>query len=140
MISDGDVDPQYFKPGASGLDMGSPRLQDSQPPVPARVASVEVEERIAALQKLLRMACEPPEAAKLQSELDSVQRQLDVAQRTLGLDQADFYSRPDFTADAAGQTRINNEQAQAQDLQSQVDQLKNQLTAELAGDNSHPPH
>ena len=74
--------------------------------------------------------CQPPAAAPLQMELESVQRDLDLASRALALDQADFYSRPDFTSDASGQQRIEAEQPQVQELQAQVDRFKAELAAE----------
>ena len=131
VISDRDLDPQYFKPGASGFNVGSAPLLDNQPPIPARVSATQLQERIASLQQLLRIACEPPEAASLQLQVDTAQQQLDLATRALALDQADFYGRTDFTSDSAGQLRINSEQQRVQELQAEFDRLKAELAAQM---------
>src|SRR5258708_1820159 len=65
VICNGYPDLEYFKPGYSGLDVGSPPLLEVEPPVPARVAEAELEERIASLEKAVRIACEPPEPARV---------------------------------------------------------------------------
>lgn len=130
VISDHDLDPQYFKPGASGLNIGSAPLLDNQPPVSARVSAAQVTERIANLEQLLRIACEPTATAKLQIQLDRAQQDLDLAARALALNQADLYARPDFAGDSAGQLRLKSEQQEVQDLQAQVDLLKAEIAAQ----------
>jgi hypothetical protein len=130
IISNHDLDLAYFQPGNSGLNVGSPPLLDSQPPAPARVAEVELEERIASLQKALRTACEPPDAARIQIQIDNLGQQLDLLQRTSALDQDTHYSNPNFAEDTVGKAQIDAEQQQIQSLQSEIDQLRQRL-AEL---------
>jgi hypothetical protein len=122
-----DLDLQYFRPGNSGLNVGSAPLLDSEPPAPARVAEVELEERIAYLQKALRAACAPPDAARIQIEIDDLEQQLNLLQREFALDQDTYYSKPDFAADAAGKAELDAEQRQIQSLQSEAEQLRQQL-------------
>jgi hypothetical protein len=127
IISNHDLDLAYFQPGNSGLNVGSPPLLDSQPPAPARVAEVELEERIASLQKALRTVCEPPDAARIQIQIDNLGQQLDLLQRTSALDQDTHYSNPNFAEDTVGKAQIDAEQQQIQSLQSEIDQLRQQL-------------
>jgi hypothetical protein len=127
VISDNDLDLESFQPGNSGLNVGAPPLLDSEPPAPARVAAVEVEERIGYLQKALRAACQPPEAARIQFQIDDLEQQLDLLQRQFALDQDAYYSKPDFAEDKAGQVQLDAEEQQIQALQSEIDQLRQQL-------------
>ena len=129
VISGHDLDLQYFQPGNSGFNVGAPPLLDSEQPAPARVAAVEIEERISYLQKALRAACAPPEAAGIQVQIDDLEQQLDPLQRQFALDQDDYYSKPDFAEDKAGQAQLDAEQQQIQSLQSEIEQLKQQLAA-----------
>jgi hypothetical protein len=129
VISGHDLDLQYFQPGNSGLDVGSPPLSDSEPPAPARVAEVELEETIASLQKALRIACEPPDAGGIQVQIDDLEQELNLLQRQFDLDQDAYYSQPDFAEDRAGETQLDAELQQIQSLQFEIDQLRQQLAA-----------
>jgi hypothetical protein len=129
VISGHDLDLQYFRPGNSGLDVGSPPLLDDQPPAPARVREVELEERIDTLQKALRLACEPPEAARIQSTVDEAEQELNLLQRQFALDQDTYYSNPNFVEDTEGKAWLDAEQQQIQSLQSYIERLREDLAA-----------
>jgi hypothetical protein len=131
VVSGRDLDLQYFRPGYSGLDVGSPPLLDDQPPAPARVTQAELEERIDRLQKALRLACEPPEAARIQSAIDELEEELNLLQRQFALNQDAYYSNPNFAEDKAGQAWLDSEQQQIRSLQSELANLKAQLAAIL---------
>jgi len=126
VVSDHDLDLQYFKPGNSGFNVGAPPLLDTQPPAPARITEVELEERIDRLQKALRLACEPPEAARIQSAIDDLERELDPLQRQFALDQEDYYSTP-VTERIGGNPQLDAEQQQIQALQAEIQNLREQL-------------
>jgi len=129
VISDRDVDLQYFRPGNAGLNVGSPPLLNSEPLAPARVAQVEVEERIATLGRALRIVCAPPEAATTLIKIDSLEQQLHWSQRQFALDQNVYYSKTDFAKYVAEKAQLDAEQQQIQDLQAQIAQLKQALAA-----------
>ncbi len=133
VISDHDLDLEYFRPGNAGLNVGSPPLLNSEPPAPQRVAQVELEERIASLQKALRIVCEPPEAARILIEIDNLEQQLNLLQRQFSLDQDAYYSQTDFAQDTAGRAQLDAEQRQIQILQAHIEHLKQELAA------MHPP-
>jgi hypothetical protein len=129
VISDNDLDLESFQPGNSGLNVGAPPLLDSVPPAPERVAAVEVEERIAYLQKALRVACAPPEAARIQVQIDDLEQQSSLLQRQFALDQDAYYSKTDFARDTAGQAQLDAEQQQIESLQAEIEQLRQELAA-----------
>jgi hypothetical protein len=127
VISNGDLDLQYFKPGYSGLYVGSPPLLETEPPIPERVAVVELEEKIASLTKALRIACEPPEAARLQRELDEAEEELNLLQRQFALDEDAYYSNPNYAEDTEGNARLKAELQDIEYLQSEIDRLRQNL-------------
>jgi hypothetical protein len=129
VISNGDVDLTNFKPGFSGLDVGSPPLLETRPPIPARVTEVQLEEKIASLKRALRIACDAPEDAKIRAKLDHAEQELDLLQRQLALDQNTYYSKPNFAEDSAGKARLDAELQQKRDLQSEIERLKSELLA-----------
>jgi hypothetical protein len=130
VVSGNDLDLQYFRPGNSGLDVGSPPLLDAEPPAPARVAEVEVEERIVYLRKALRVACEPPEAARIQIAIYQAEDELNLLQRQFDLDQDDYYSVP-VTEPLGGNPQLDAEQQQIEDLQAEIDSLQAELASLL---------
>jgi len=127
VISNRDLDLEYFKPGGSGLYVGAPPRLEVEPPPPARVAEAQLEERIDSLQKALRIACEPPEAARVQSELDQAEQELDLLQREFDLDLDTYYSNADYAEDREGAAWLNYEQQQIDYLQSEIDRLQQNL-------------
>lgn len=131
VVSENDLDLQYFQPGNAGLDVGAPPLLDSEPPAPERVAEVEVEEQIVYLRKALRVACEPPEAAGIQIEIYQAEDELNLLQRQFALDQDDYYSVP-ITERLGGNPQLDAEQQQIQDLQAEIDRLKAALAVLLS--------
>jgi hypothetical protein len=131
VISGRDLDLQYFKPGNSGLNVGGPPLLDAQPPAPGRIAEVELAERIDRLQKAARLACQPPEVARIQSSIDDLEQELNFLQRQFALDQEDYYSRP-VTERFGGNPQLDAEQQQIQALQAEMQKLREQLAAVMA--------
>jgi len=132
VISDGSIDMKNFKPGYSGFYVGSPPLLDSQPPAPARVTEVNLDEKIASLKRALRIACYSPKDAGIQTKLDQAEQELNLLQRKLNLDQATYYSKPNYAEDTAAKARLDAELRQNQFLQSEIERLKGELAASKA--------
>jgi hypothetical protein len=128
-ISGGDVDMKNFKPGSSGVALGSPPLLETKPPVPVRIEEVSLDEKIASLTRALRIACDSPKDAGIQTELDGAEQELKVMQREFDLDQNAYYSKTNYAADTAGKAKIDAEAQQVQYLQSEVERLKGKLIA-----------
>jgi hypothetical protein len=129
VISDNDLDLQYYQQGNSGLNVGSLPTLESQPEAPARVTEVTLDARIASLKKALLIACESPEKASIQRKLDGIEEQLKWAQRQFALDQSAFYINPNYATDTAGKARLDAEQQYIDALQSEKDLLSDQLAA-----------
>jgi hypothetical protein len=131
-ISGGDVDMKNFKPGSSGVAVGGPPLLETKPPVPVRIEEVSLDEKIASLTRALRIACDSPKDAGIQTELDGAEQELKVMQREFDLDQNAYYSKTNYAADTAGKAKIDAEAQQVQYLHSEVERLHGKLTASKA--------
>jgi hypothetical protein len=132
VISGPNLDLKNFKPGHSGLDVGGPPLLETKPLIPARMTEVSLDEKIASLKRALQIACDSPEAAGIQLKLDQAEQELKVMQREFDLDQNAYYSKTNYAADTAGKAKIDAEQQQMQDLQSEIERLKGELAASQA--------
>jgi hypothetical protein len=132
VISGGNVDLKNFKPGSSGVNVGAPPLLETQPPIPARVTEVNLEEKIASLKRALRIACDSPENAGIQTKLDQAELELNFLQRQIVLDQDVYYSKANYAGDTAGKARLDAELQQRQYLQSEIERLKAELAASQA--------
>jgi hypothetical protein len=132
VISGPNLDLKNFKPGHSGFDAGGPPLLETKPLIPARMTEVNLEEKIASLKRALRIACESPEDARIQMKLDQAEQELNLLQRQLVLDQAAYYSKPNYAGDAAGKAKLDAELQQSQYLQSEIERLKGELAASQA--------
>lgn len=135
-ISDPNVDMRNLKPGSSGVDLGGPPLIETKPPIPARVTEVSLQEKIASLTRALRIACDSPEDAGIQTKLDQAKQEISVLQRQFDLDQGDYYSKTNYATDTAGKAKLDAEQQQIQDLQSEIERLKDELAASKANQTS----
>ncbi len=129
VISGGNVDLRNFKPGSSGLYLGAPPMLETQPPVPARVTAVSLDEKIASLKRALTIACGSPEEARIQEKLDLAEQELTLSQREFVLDQAAYYSRTNYAQDTAGKARLDAELNHTQSLKSEIERLKAELAA-----------
>jgi hypothetical protein len=128
VISGPNLDLRNFKSGHSGLDVGGPPLLEAKPPIPARMTEVNLEEKIASLKRALRIACDSPEDAGIQMKLDKAEQELKLLQREFNLDQNAYYSKTNYAADTAGKAKLDAEAQQVQNLQSEVERLKGELT------------
>jgi hypothetical protein len=128
VISGPNLDLKTFKAGHSGLDVGGPPLLETKSPITARVAEVGLEEKIASLTRALRIACDSPKDAAIQTKLDQAEQELNILQREFDLDHAAYYSRTNYAADVAGKAKLDAEFQQVQSLQSEIERLKGELT------------
>ena len=133
VISGGNVDLKNFKPGFSGLALGSPPLLQTQPQAAGRVSEVILEEKIASLKEASRIACDSPKDAGIQKKLDSAEKELKLLQREFDLDRAAHYSKPNYAEDTAGKAKLDSEQQQIQSLQSEIERLKEELPPSKTG-------
>ena len=65
----------------------------------------------------------------LKQQVAALQGEVDFAQRSLSLDQAAFYSKPDFSNDRNGKAKLDAEQADLKQKQDDLAQLKAKFPA-----------
>lgn len=127
VISGGDLDTKNFKPGSSGVAMGSPPLSQSVPQSPARIDEVSLQDKVASLKEAARLACEPPGEAAIQVKINAAEDQLKLLQREFALDQNAYLSNTNYREDTAGKAKLDGEKEQIDSLQSEIDRLKEEL-------------
>ena len=82
VISDDDIDPKNVKPGAEGLNVGSPPTSDAVPPAPARGGgrgSRRCWQHAAAERNPPVTAGESPEIARAKEQVVEVKKELDLS-------------------------------------------------------------
>jgi hypothetical protein len=133
VITDDDLDNKHPKPGAEGLNVGAPPALDSQPPSQVAVSAVIASDAAsaAATTDATPKAGESREVADLREALAQLQKQYDLMQRELSLDQDAFYSKPDYSADKAGLAKVASEKQHTADKQQELEALKARLAAAL---------
>lgn len=86
-----------------------------------------LEQKITALKEATRIACDSPEDAEIQRKLGAAEQQLKLLQSEFALDQAAYYSKPNYADDTTGKAKLDAEQEQIQSLQSEIERLKDEL-------------
>ena len=132
VISDDDIDNKNIKPGAEGLNVGSPPTSNAVPPAPSAVAAVEAADAAAAAAEKNPpvTAGESRAIARAKERVLEVQKELDLLQRGFALDSDSYYSKPGFQDDKDGKAKLEAEQQQIGDKQQELDRVKADL-AEL---------
>jgi len=132
VISDDDLDREYFRSGREGLNVGAaPTLQTVTPGASA-IAAAEAAD-VAAI-----AATEAPgpngketkediEVADLKARIARGELDLDLERRELALDQDTVYSNPNYTDSHAGKAKLEAEQQRINEKQRQIEDLKGHL-------------
>ncbi len=132
VISDDDLDKSGNKPGGEGLNVGSAPTSDSQAPNAAAV-NTDLKADQAAVAAETTAVVKPGEdraIARAKEELAGAAARLDILKRANALDQDTYYSKPGYSDDHDGKSKLDAEQAEINDQQTIVDDLKAKL-AEL---------
>jgi hypothetical protein len=90
---------------------------------------LQLEERISASNKALRLACEPPEAAQIQIKIDQAEQELYILQRQFVLDNEAHYSKPNYFDDTAGKAQLDAELQEIENKRSEIARLQDELAA-----------
>jgi len=125
VISDDDLDRRNFQPGQEGLNVGASPKLETEPPSPEAVAAAEASDAEAAK----KAADEDAELARLKERLVDGEKDLDLAKRTLALDQDTYLSKPDYANDTAGKAKLDDEKQGIDDKQQEVEKLKTRVSA-----------
>jgi DNA repair exonuclease SbcCD ATPase subunit len=129
VISDDDLDRRNFQPGQDGLNVGSAPRLETEPPSPEAVAAAEASDAAAEKEAAKKAADDDAELARLKGQLTTSEKDLDLAQRALALDQDAYLSKPDYANDAAGKAKLDSEKQQISDMQQEVEKLKTRVAA-----------
>jgi len=63
----------------------------------------------------------------MQKQLDSAEKELKLLQREFDLNQAAFYSKPNYAQDTAGKATLDAARQQIEFLQSEIQRLKDEI-------------
>jgi len=135
VITDDDLDKRNFQPGQEGLNVGSAPRLETEPPSAQAVAAAEAADS-STEQDAKEAAAQDAQIARLKVQIADAEKDYDLAQRQFALDQDSYLSNPDYSRDAAGKSRLQDEKQQIADKQQEVDRLKVKL-AELEERKSH---
>jgi hypothetical protein len=129
VISDEDIDPSSNRPGNQGLNVGSAPTSDTQGPNAAQVkADLKADDaQLAAETTATVKPGEDPAIARAREELAAAAAKLDLLKRANALDQDTYFSKPNYTTDHDGKSKLDAEKAEIDDQQAVVDDLKAKL-------------
>jgi hypothetical protein len=135
VISNEDLDLEYFKPGQEGLNLGAPASETPSASSEAVAAvgdpvsaSTENESRLEG-KGSDEAAAENAEIAKLKKQIVDAEQDLDLQQRELALDQDTVYSNPNYTDSKTGKGKLDAEQKRILERQVEIEGLKSHLAA-----------
>jgi DNA repair exonuclease SbcCD ATPase subunit len=128
VITDDDLDRSTFKPGQLNV-VGAPAQPETEPPKEAPAANAEATDEAADKEAAKKAAEEDAQIARLKLQLTQAEKDLDLAQRELALDQDAFLSKPDYANDTAGKAKLDAERQQISDKQQEIEKLKTRLAA-----------
>jgi hypothetical protein len=135
VITDEELDKRNFPAGNEGLNVGSAPKLETEPPSAQAVAAAEAADA-STEQDAKEAAAQDAKLARLKEQVADTEKDLDLAKRGLALDQDSFQSNPDYSHDAAGKAKLQDEKQQIDDKQQELDRLKAKL-AELEERKSH---
>jgi hypothetical protein len=131
VISNEDLDLEYFKAGQEGLNLGAPA---SETLVSSEAAAAVGDQVPASTENESpegkgsdEAAAEDAEIAKLKKQIVDAEQDLDLQQRELALDQDTVYSNPNYTDSKTGKGKLDAEQRRILDRQAEIERLKSHL-------------
>ena len=139
VISNEDLDTEYFKPGQEGLYLGAPAKSKTEARSASGAVTTEAADQAAtSTNKEPRpkdvdseeAAAEDAEIAKRKKEIAEAEEAVKWQQRELALDQDTIYSNPNYTDFRTGKAKLDSEQQRINERQREIEGLKAHL-AEL---------
>jgi hypothetical protein len=129
VITDDDLEKSGIQPGQQGLNVGAPAQLETEPPSSGAVAAAVATDEAAEKEAVRKAAEEDAEIARLKLRITQAEKDLDLAQRELALDQDAYLSKPDYANDTAGKAKLDVERQQISDKQQEIEKLKTRLAA-----------
>jgi len=134
VISDDDLDREYFRSGQEGLNAGSaPALQTAAPDASAVVAAESADAAaIASTEAPVPNNKETKEDVEIdvvKARIAGEEIDLDLQKRALALNEDTVYSNPNYTDSHVGKAKLEAEQQRINEKQRQIEDLKGHLAA-----------
>lgn len=137
VITNEDLDLEYFKPGQEGLNLGAATSSKTEAPSASGLADVEAANQTApsateesqTKDKDSEAAAEDAEIVKLKKQIAEAEEQLKWQQREFALDQDTVYSNPNYTDFKTGKAKLESEQQGITERQQEIEALKTNLAA-----------
>jgi hypothetical protein len=130
VITDDDLAQRNYQPGPDVLNLGAAANQERIPGSTEAADNATVQDTKEAQEQDAREAKEQDaDIAKLKLQLAEGQRNLDLAQRQLALDQDTHFANPEYAHDVAGKAKLDAEKQQIADKQQEIEGLKSRLAA-----------
>jgi type I restriction-modification system DNA methylase subunit len=129
VITDDDLDKKGIKPGQQGLTVDAPAKLETQPPTPDAVAAAAATTSTSTDPATAPAPSDDPEIAQLKDQIADAEKDADLGNRELALQQDSYLSNPDHEHDTAGKAKVDALQQQISDKQQDIDRLKTRLAA-----------
>ena len=134
VISDDDLDREYFRSGQEGLNVGiAPALQTAAPGASAVAAAESADAAaIASTEAPVpnnKETNEDVEIAVVKARIAGEEIDLDLQRRALALNEDTVYSNPNYTDSHAGKAKLEADQQRINEKQRQIEDLKGHLAA-----------
>jgi hypothetical protein len=129
VVSDDDLDREYFRSGQQGLDVGGAPTLQTEAPSASAVAAAEAADAaaIAATEAPVPNGNETKddmEIADLKARIAEAEIDLGLQRRELALNEDTVYSNPNYTGSHAGKAKLEAEQQRINEKQWQIQDLK----------------
>jgi len=137
IISNEDLDLEYYKPGQEGYNFGSPSRSSTASPSTVAVVADGADQSAASTNKDSQpnskeseeAAAQDEEIKKLKERIAKAEDQLKWQQRDFALSQDTIYSNPNYTDLQTGKAKLESQQQAINEMQADIDVLKARLTA-----------
>jgi hypothetical protein len=137
IISNEDLDLEYYKPGQEGYNFGAPPGSSTAAPSTVAAAADGADQSAATTNKDSRpsskeseeAAAQDEEIKQLKEQIAKAEDQLKWQQRDFALNQDTVYSNPNYTDLQTGKAKLESQQRIINEMQADIDVLKTRLTA-----------
>jgi len=136
VISNEDLDLEYFKPGQEGFNFGVPAGSKMAGPSAGTAAGETADQTAASANKEAQpkdkdsaeAAAQDAEITKLKEQIAKAEDQLKWQQLDFALEQDTVYSNPNYTDLQTGKAKLDSEQQRINEMREEIEVLKAQLS------------
>jgi hypothetical protein len=136
IISNEDLDLEYFRPGLEGYNFGAPSVFNTAASSTVAMAADGADQSAASTNKeaqpkgkdSVEADAQDAEITKLKEQIAKAEEQLKRQQRDFALEQDTVYSNPNYTDLQTGKAKLESEQQLINEMQAEIEVLKANLT------------